>query len=37
MPSEGEALIDWMVQNEAEWRLPGLANAVQKLADQRDS
>lgn len=33
MPSEGEALIDWMVQNEAEWRLPGLANVMQKLAD----
>jgi hypothetical protein len=28
MPSEGETLIDWMIHNEGEWRLPGLANVM---------
>lgn len=28
MPSEGEAMLDWLVKNEAEWRLPSLAAAT---------
>ena len=33
MPSEGDALIDWMVQNEAKWRLPGLASVLPGWAE----
>lgn len=28
MPSEGEALLKWMLSNEQEWRVPSLADAV---------
>ncbi len=28
MPAEGEALIDWMIENEASWRLPSLRGAT---------
>ena len=29
MPSEGEALLNWMLANEQEWRLNSLADAVE--------
>ena len=29
MPSEGEALLNWMLANEQEWRPNSLANAVE--------
>ena len=28
MPSEGEALLDWMCENEPQWRLSSLADAA---------
>ncbi|MGA7173131.1 MAG: hypothetical protein WCB86_05575 [Candidatus Dormiibacterota bacterium] len=33
MPSEGDALIDWMVQSQAQWRRPGLATVMSKRAE----
>ena len=36
MPSEGEALMTWMVENEAEWRTPSVKD-VAPVEERRDA
>ena len=35
MPSEGEALVTWMVENQAEWRTPSVKD-VTPVEERRD-
>jgi hypothetical protein len=35
MPSEGEALVTWMVENQAEWRTPSVKD-VTPVEESRD-
>jgi hypothetical protein len=34
MPSEGEALLTWMMENEPVWRAPALAEALEERVEE---